>query len=103
MASRAAAAPAPEVEETVVEETPVKEPTTAQKRRAAYSAAETRLRERYPDEFKALVNEEAAARGVTYVFRLTEEERAAQQLRELLAKYPGLGEQVTTPQPLPAQ
>jgi len=68
-----------------------------QKKRAAYSAAETRLREKYADEFKALVNEEAAARGVTYTFRKTEEERAREQYTELLAKFPDLA----TPQPLP--
>jgi len=71
-----------------------------QKRRAAYSAAETRLREAHHDEFRALVKEEADKRGVTYVFRKTDEERAAEQMRRLLADHPNLIEQVTgTPQP----
>jgi hypothetical protein len=52
------------------------ENSETQKRRAAYSAAETRLREAHHDEFRALVAEEAAARGVTYVFRKTDVERA---------------------------
>lgn len=93
---------APQTEQPAAEPKPQSD---TQKRRAAYSAAEARLRENHLDEFKALVNEEAASRGVTYVFRMTDEERAAQQLRDLLAKYPGLGQQVdgATPQPLPAQ
>lgn len=65
-----------------------------QKRRAAYSAAETRLREAHHDEFRALVKEEADRRGVTYVFRKTETERAAAQLEQLLADHPELRERV---------
>ena len=68
-----------------------------QKKRAAWSAAEQRLREKYSDEFKALVNEEAATRGVTYVFRKTEEEKAREQYVKLLAQFPDLA----TPQALP--
>lgn len=74
--------------------TPAAEHSDVQKKRAAYSAAETRLREKYADEFKALVNEEAASRGVTYTFRKTEEERAAATLADLLAKHPNLRGQV---------
>lgn len=72
------------------------EQTEAQKRRAAYSAAETRLREAHLDEFKTLVMEEASNRGVTYVFRKTEVERAAEQLRQLLTDHPELREQIAT-------
>ena len=90
-------APAVETPEVETPEAP-KEQSVSQKRRAAYSAAETRLREKYADEFKALVNEEAANRGVTYTFRKTEEERAREKYAELLAQFPDLA----TPQPLPA-
>lgn len=65
-----------------------------QKRRAAYSAAETRLREENAARFRELVNEEAEKRGVTYVFRKTEEERAAATLADLLAKHPNLRGQI---------
>jgi Zn/Cd-binding protein ZinT len=77
--------------------TPAAEHSEVQKKRAAYSAAETRLREKYAAEFKEMVNEEAAARGVTYTFRKTEEERAAAQLADLLAKHPNLAAQVPAP------
>jgi hypothetical protein len=70
------------------------EATEVQKRRAAYSAAEARLREAHHDEFRALVKEEADARGVTYVFRKTDEERAAEQLTKLLAEHPNLRDRV---------
>lgn len=66
------------------------EQTEVQKRRAAYSAAESRLREAHLDEFKALVKEEADRLGVTYVFRKTDAERAAEQLDKLLATHPEL-------------
>lgn len=75
------------------------EVSDTQKKRAAYSAAEQRLREKYADEFKALVNEEAATRGVTYTFRKTEEERAREKYAELLAQFPDLAQQ--PPQALP--
>jgi hypothetical protein len=103
MATRASTTEAPAVETPEVEqaEAPVKEQSVNQKRRAAYSAAETRLRENHAEEFRTLVTEEATARGVEYVFRLTEEEKAAKQLADLLAKYPGLGQNLP-PQPLPA-
>lgn len=89
-------APAVETPEVETPEAP-KEQSVSQKRRAAYSAAETRLREKYADEFRALVTEEATNRGVEYVFRLTEEEKARKQLADLIAKYPN----ITVPQPLP--
>ena len=84
-------------------EAPTEEVSDTQKKRAAYAAAEQRLREENSDRFKALVNEEAAARGVTYTFRKTEAERAEQTLNDLLAAHPELRERINpqTPQPLP--
>lgn len=72
---------------------------TVQKRRAAYSAAEARLREENHDRFRALVKEEADKRGVTYVFRKTEAERAAEALDKLLADHPELRERVAVAEP----
>lgn len=63
------------------------------KRRQAYNAAETRLKDEYKDRFRALVQEEAGKRGVTYEFRKTEEEKAREQYEALLAKYPNLRDQ----------
>ena len=64
--------------------------TDEQKRREAYSAATARLRDSRKDEFRALVLEEAAKRGVTYEFRKTAEERAREQVQALLAQHPNL-------------
>lgn len=71
------------------------EQTEVQKRRAAYSAAEARLREAHHDEFRTLVKEEADKLGVTYVFRKTEAERAAETLDKLLSEHPELRERMT--------
>lgn len=59
-------------------------------RREAYGAANTRLREENKNRFRALVQEEAAKRGVTYEFRKTAEERAREQMQALLAEHPNL-------------
>jgi hypothetical protein len=80
-------------------ETPVEAPakTESALRRESYSAAEKRLREEYKDRFDALVQEEAAKRGVTYQRRLTADEKAEQELQRLLAEHPGLAAKFTTP------
>jgi hypothetical protein len=75
------------------------EQTEVQKRRAAYSAAEQRLREAHHDEFRALVKEEADKLGVTYVFRKTEAERAEETLNKLLTDHPELRDRVVGEQP----
>lgn len=56
----------------------------------AYSAASARLREEHRKQFDALYVEEAAKLGVEYKPKPTEEEKAEQQLRELLAQHPNL-------------
>lgn len=66
----------------------------ATKKRQAYANAEKALRERHQDEFRTLVKAEAQKLGVEYNFRPTAEERAAQEMRALLAKFPALREQV---------
>jgi hypothetical protein len=64
--------------------------TEAELKREAYSAAVSTLRTKYNDEFKQLVKAEAEARGVTYTFRPTPEEKAAAQLEKLYADFPHL-------------
>lgn len=64
-------------------------------KRAAYNAAEQSLKMQYQSEFRALVQEEAAKRGVTYEFRKTAAEKAAVKLQEILSQFPELREQVT--------
>lgn len=66
----------------------------ATKKRQAYANAEKALREQHQDEFRTLVKAEAQKLGVEYKFRPSPEERAAQEVRALLAKYPALREQV---------
>jgi len=64
--------------------------------RKAYGAATTRLREQYRSEFDALYSQEAEALGVDYKPRPTPEQKAEQDLAELLAKFPHLRDKVTT-------
>jgi hypothetical protein len=83
----------PDVEEQNVptnegEQAPDK--SEAELKREAYSAAETRLRDKYKDEFKSLVKDEASKRGVTYTFRPTPQEKAKAQMEKLLAENPEL-------------
>lgn len=66
------------------------EKTEAELRRAAYNAAESRLREKYRDEFIGLVKEEATARGVVYEPRKTAVEKAEEKMQALLAEFPDL-------------
>lgn len=65
------------------------------KLRQAYSAATTRLREEHRDEFDTLYSQEAQDRGVDYTPRLSPEQKAAQEMAELLEKFPSLREQFT--------
>ena len=70
--------------------TEVKEPKNP--RNAAYTAAEKRLREAHPDEFKNLHREETLARGLTFVAdereakAEAEEERRKERAKATLAK-----------------
>lgn len=86
----------------VVELAPAPEKTESALRRESYAAAEKRLREENKERFDALVQEEAAARGVTYQRRLTEDEKAEQKMRDLLAAHPELAAKIAvevTPPP----
>ena len=76
----------------MTEQNTTTEPTEADLRRKAYSAAEKALREAHADEFRALVTKEAQALGVEYKFRPTKEERAEREIAKLLADNPGLRE-----------
>jgi hypothetical protein len=60
---------------------PTKDP-----RKTAYNAAQTRLRQQYPDDYAALLKEELESRGLEYKPRLTQEERDAKAYDEALAK-----------------
>lgn len=66
---------------------------TAALRRKAYTNAETALKAKYNEEFRALVTAEATKLGVTYAFRKTKAERAAEQVQNLLNEFPELREQ----------
>lgn len=85
------------VEETVADDSaPYEAPDAAALRREAYSAAQTRLREENRDAYNRIMAEEMQARGIDWAPRLTEEEKAAKQVADLLAQYPSLREQVST-------
>jgi hypothetical protein len=59
-------------------------------KRAAYSAATTRLREEQRDAFNALLREEMAKRGVEWAPKPTDKEKAEVQVAELFEKFPDL-------------
>lgn len=84
------------VEEMVADDAPYEAPDAAALRREAYSAAQTRLREENRDAYNRIMAEEMRARGIDWAPRLTEEEKAAKQVADLLAQYPSLREQVST-------
>ena len=82
------------VEETVDTDTA----DTAAARREAYSAAQTRLREEFKSDYNRIMAEEMRKRGIDWSPRLTEEEKAAKQVADLLAQFPSLREQVAAPE-----
>lgn len=59
----------------------------------ARANAEKLLREKYAEEFKALVQTEATKLGVVYSFRKTKEEKAREQYEALVAEFPHLAQQ----------
>lgn len=59
-------------------------------KRAAYSKATTRLRDAHRDEFNDLLKEEMASAGIEWSPRPTEEQKAEQEIAELLTKFPEL-------------
>lgn len=69
------------------------------KLKQAYSAATTRLREEKRSEFDKLYAEEAEKRGVTYTPKQTPEQKAAQELQEILTNFPHLREQFSEQPP----
>lgn len=69
---------------------------TAQTRAAkqqARSAAERRLREAHEQQFADLLAEEMGKAGVDWKPRLSDRDKAAAKIRELLAAFPDLEEQ----------
>jgi hypothetical protein len=59
-------------------------------KRAAYSAATTKLRDAYRDQFNELLKQEMAARGIEWAPRPTDAQKAEREVAELLAKFPEL-------------
>lgn len=69
------------------------QPSTAsddKKKRQAYSAATTRLRKENPTLWNEVLADEYRKAGIEWKPRLTEEEKAKQQIAELLAAHPSL-------------
>lgn len=62
--------------------------------RKAYGAATQTLRENHRDEFETEYEKEAKALGVDYKRKPTEYEKAEAAMRDLLAKHPGLREEM---------
>lgn len=62
--------------------------------RQAYGTANTRLREAHRSEFDELYSLAAEELGVTYTPRLTAEQKAEQELKDLLEKHPHLADKV---------
>ena len=61
----------------------------------AYSAAEAALKEAHPQQWQNLVTLEMQRRGLTYERRLSPQERARQQITDLLTEFPELREDFT--------
>lgn len=66
--------------------------------RKAYGNATTRLREQYRTEFDSLYAQEAQALGVDYTPRLTPEQKAMEELKDLLNRFPHLRERIAPAQ-----
>lgn len=64
--------------------------TDEQKRSRAYARAQRILRNKYRAEFDALLTQECAKEGITYVRRLTEKEKALEELKKIYDRYPDL-------------
>lgn len=72
--------------------------------RQAYSKATTRLREAHRTEFDSLLSQEAEQLGIEYRPKPTPEQKARQQMQELLESHPHLREEFSeTAQPDSAQ
>lgn len=84
------AAPTEALPEAEAAEPEVSEADRKKLRAEAYAAGVARLREENRDRFKELVKEEASKRGIEYVFQKTPEEKAAEEMKALLEKFPQL-------------
>lgn len=56
----------------------------------AYQAAATRLKAKYPDDYRAMVAAEMTARGVEWKPRATAEDRAKEKLHAIYREFPHL-------------
>jgi hypothetical protein len=68
--------------------------TEATLKREAYGAATTRLREQHRDDFNNFLVEENGKRGISWQPRKTDEEKAAETLKQILIDFPDLAKQV---------
>jgi hypothetical protein len=68
--------------------------TEAALKREAYGAATTRLREQHRDDFNNFLVEENGKRGISWQPRKTDEEKAAETLKQILIDFPDLAKQV---------
>lgn len=66
------------------------EEKTTNPKSEARSAAARRLRDAHAEEYNGYLGEEMAARGIEWTPRLTDEQKAAKQVSDLLTQYPGL-------------
>lgn len=64
----------------------------------ARTAALRRLREAHAEEYNTYLGEEMGARGIEWTPRLTDEQKAAKQVADLLSQYPELKAQFVEPE-----
>lgn len=67
---------------------------TEEKKNTLYRQAMQEIRNRHEDEFFEIVEALYEANGLTYKRRLTEAQKAEQQVRALLASNPGLADKI---------
>lgn len=88
----------------MTESTTTKSEPTGEERdaalKASYQSALKTLREKHVDEFNDLRVAEAAKRGITWTPPKTEEQKAQEQIDALLAKHPGLRENLAASAPV---
>lgn len=65
--------------------------------REAYSEAQATLREKYRSEFEDLYVAAAKKRGIDYKPKPTPEQKAKQELEDLLRQFPHLRDEVVAP------
>lgn len=79
-------------------ETSDTQPTQAL-RNKLYTEAQAELRERHEEEFISLISARYAEHGLQYRRRLSDEQKAEKQIRDLLAAHPGLAEKFAQTEP----